>query len=83
MGWLKQANKIGKYETTWNGFRIYLTKSETIKQYTEHREEGSFMVTDFGKREYVAVDKTGFKITDYSIEGIAYKIDFEILGRRL
>jgi hypothetical protein len=82
MGWIQQANKIGKYKTTWNAFRIYVTRQTPMKQYVDQRTEGSVLVTEFGKNEYTAIDKTGCKINDFSLEGIAFKIDFEVLSRR-
>jgi hypothetical protein len=81
MSWVKEANKLGRYSTTYHGFRIYCTKEPQVLT-TEYEEEGSlWRRTDFIKGEMVAIDKTGCTFTAPYTEELAFKIDMELLNR--
>ena len=81
MSWIKQANKIGKYESTRMGFRIYWKKEPTHKSYPHVRNGVEGIRTDFIKGELVAIDKTGLRIEEDSLGSIGFKIDMEIVRR--
>lgn len=82
MNWIKEANKIGKYHTTYNGFRIYITKQGSISESIEERSDGIYSVKKITTTEFIAIDKTGLKLTGSGLEDIGYKIDFETLKRK-
>lgn len=76
MNWIKDANKIGRHETTYRGFRVYCTKEPEVNTCIEERDMGTYRVTDFIKGEFMAINSKGDKITGNYLEDIAYKIDF-------
>ena len=59
IGWIKEANKLGKYKTTYKGFRIYTVKEVTCIQDVVQREGQMYSRTSFTKGDYVAVDRYG------------------------
>jgi hypothetical protein len=81
MTWIKQANKIGKYRSTYKGFRIYCTKQSRIVVRIEKREDGLYRITQIIPGWLVAVDKTGSRFEGADITSVAFKIDIEILNR--
>lgn len=81
MSWIKEANKIGKYEQTYKGFRFYCTKEPEIKQETFEKDGERWNRTDFIKGDFVAIDKTGLRFEGHYFDELAWKIDMEIMRR--
>lgn len=81
MSWITKANKRGKYENTYRGFRIYCTKFPQVHEWFENRPDGKYRITEFIKGEFLAIDKTGTELTESNIEALAYKIDIELFLR--
>lgn len=81
MSWIKEANKIGKYERSHEGFRIYCTKEPEIKVTTENREDGLWRRTDFIKGWFVAIDKNGVKFENSSMSELWTRIEWEAMAR--
>jgi len=81
MSWIKEANKIGKYERSYKGFRFYCTKEPEIKTYTEERNGERWQVTDIIKGDFIGIDKTGLRFEAHHFDELAGKIDFEIIRR--
>lgn len=81
MGWVYEANKIGRYDMTYQGFRLYWTKEPSWTERTETRDDGEYKITDLHKGDLVAVDKTGCRFEGHFVDQIAAKIDWEMTGR--
>lgn len=81
MSWVKEANKLGRYNTSYKGFRIYCIKEPQIKTTHEQREDGIYQRTDFIPGEMLAIDKTGIRFEAPYVENLAFKIDIEIMQR--
>jgi hypothetical protein len=81
MSWVKEANKLGRYNTTYLGFRIYCIKEPQIRTSHYQREDGIYQRTDFIQGEMLAIDKTGTTFTAPYVENLAFKIDMELLNR--
>jgi hypothetical protein len=82
MSWIKEANKIGKYERSHEGFRIYCTKEPEIKVTIEDRTDGQWRRTDFIKGWFVAIDKNGVRFENSSMTELWTKIEWEAMARR-
>lgn len=82
MSWVKDANKIGEYKTTYGGYRIYCIKQPQIVERIEERETGIYRITDFVRGEFLAINKDGDKIEGYYLEDIASKIDIQEIKKR-
>jgi hypothetical protein len=82
MSWVKDANKIGEYHSTYRGFRIYKVGGGGSEQWVEERADGFWRVTKFIPTEFVAIDKTGARLSATGIEGIGYEIDKELMVRQ-
>lgn len=80
-GWVKEANKLGKYSKTYYGFRIYTVKPADTKVTFENREDGVWRRTDFLPGEYIAIDKYGVRYEGKYWDVIA-KIDIDVLQQR-
>lgn len=65
MGWISESNKIGKYKTTYKGFRFYCTKESEVIESVVERDDGMYNKTEFIKGEYIAIDKSGQRIEGY------------------
>lgn len=83
MHWIKEANKLGKYDKTYQGFRIYCTKEPESIQRMEEREDGQWNVTDFIQGEYIAIDKTGLRYDGKFWDFIIPQIDKEAMRRQM
>jgi hypothetical protein len=81
-GWVKLANKIGRYSRSYEGFRIYCTKEPEIKQSIEERSDGTWRRTEFIKGWFVAIDKYGCRFEASSVDQLAFKIDIENFARK-
>lgn len=81
MSWITEANRFGRYEQTYCGFRIYWTKEPSHTTRIEIRNGEKFEVTDLYKGDLVAIDKTGAIIKDHWIDRIGEKIDMEMVQR--
>ena len=81
MSWIKEANKIGKYERSYKGFRFYCTKEPEIISRIEERDGEQWRITDFMKGDFVAIDKTGLRFEAHHFDELAGKIDMEIMRR--
>lgn len=81
-GWIKIVNRLGRYERSYEGFRIYCTKEPEIRQSIEQREDGQWRITEFIKGWFVAIDKYGVRFEASSIDQLTFKIDWEILCRK-
>jgi hypothetical protein len=82
MSWIKEANKIGKYERSHEGFRIYCTKEPKVKCTVVEREGEMWNRTDFIKGWFVAVDKDGVRFENSSVSELWTKIEWEAMARR-
>ncbi len=82
MSWIKEVNKIGKYDKTYEGFRIYCTKESEIIETNFVKEGKEFTRTEITKGEYVAIDKTGLRY-DGDFWVIVQQIDKEIMIRKM
>jgi len=82
MGWVREANKIGKYEETHDGFRIYCILEPKIKESIVEKEDGLYRRTDFIKGWFVAVDKTKVRFEAKHISELHFKIEMEHMRRR-
>jgi|GEM_PF-6355852 len=81
MSWITEANRFGRYEQTYCGFRIYWTKEASHTTRIEVRNGEKFEVTDLHRGDLVAIDKTGAIIKDHWIDRIGEKIDMEMVLR--
>jgi hypothetical protein len=81
MGWVKEANEIGVYEGSHNGFRIYRVREVEVKERFEKREDGHYRITEFIPGWVVAVDKQGCRFESDNIHTLYYRIDIEIMQR--
>jgi hypothetical protein len=79
VSWVKEANKLGEYRTTYKGFRIYCTLKPEAKSRIEKRNLQTFRVTEFTKGKYVAIDKSGATLEGDSVDGLGYAIDIASL----
>lgn len=59
MSWVKDANKIGRYDKTYLGFRIYVIVEPTSDTKIEERQDGKYSVTTFTSGHYKAVNRKG------------------------
>lgn len=66
LSWIKNANKLGKYYTTYFGYRISITKKGSVEIIGNK--------TIFTEGQYVAINKTGNKITG-KLSTVISKID--------
>ncbi len=82
VGWVREANKLGKYKKTYNGFRIYILVEPTHSERIEEREDGAYRVTEFTKGDYIAIDKYGVTYKGWYWDVIA-KIDIDVLQQKL
>ncbi len=78
MSWIKEANKIGDYYDTKDGFRIYCI----INPSHVTTETDSQIKDEFVSGEYIAVDKTGLKFLG-TLMMIWAKIDKEMIKRKM
>lgn len=83
MTWVKEANKLGKYEETYDGFRIYVTKEPQVLESSFEEDGSTWLRTDFVPGEFVAIDRDGVTFTRRYLTEIYYDIDLEMLRRRL
>lgn len=81
MGWIKEANKIGKYQHTYGGFRIYCTQEPYETTGEIERDGKTYVVTEFHSGYFVAIDNTGCRIEGKNLEAIGVKIDSEQMRR--
>jgi len=82
MSWIKEANKIGKYDETRYGFRFYIIKEPSSIESIKEINGELYRCTDFIKGEYVAVDSTGLTFTGW-LWDIIPKIEKEIMRRKM
>ena len=80
VGWVKEANKLGIYKSTYNKFRIYTIKEPTSIKSIVKREgvDGLWRRTDFTQGEYVAIDKYGVTYKGKYWDIIS-KIDIDVM----
>src|SRR5262245_29252811 len=81
LSWMIYANKRGKYEHTYRGFRIYCVIEGTVNTHIENKSDGQWRVTEFKKGLYMAIDKFLTVLDADNMESLAYKIDEEIFQR--
>jgi hypothetical protein len=77
MSWIKEANKLGVYEDSLKGFRIYCTKNAEIKSSVVELDGELWNRTDIIAGHFVAVDKNGFRIEAKYMDEIKNKILLE------
>ncbi len=77
-GWVKEANKLGKYKQTYEQFRIYEIKEPSHTESIVEREGALWRKTEFTQGEYVAIDKYGVTYKGKYWDIIA-KIDIDVL----
>lgn len=82
VGWVKEANKLGRYRNTYEGFRIYVVVEPTHSESFIKREDGLYRKTTFFRGEYVATDKYGVTYTG-KLQDILAKIDIDILQQKI
>lgn len=82
MSWIKEANKLGHYQRTYSGFRMYLVQEGTMETHYEQREGVDYKITNFTHPLFIAIDKTGLKFEGRQ-EDVWSKIEVEDLRRRL
>jgi len=82
MGWVKEANKKGKYDRTYEGFRINIIKEPTSSESLKEINGEMYRETSFTKGEYFATDSTGLVFNGW-IWDIISKIDKEIMRRKM
>lgn len=58
MTWIKDANKIGKYEETRHGFRVYCIKASKVVEHITPE----YIIRDLIPGEYVAINQSGVRI---------------------
>jgi protocatechuate 3,4-dioxygenase beta subunit len=73
MSWIKQANKIGKYNSTYKGYRIYLKKQGSVTV----EENGEYMTTHIVPNTYAAMNKAGTYLEGSGMNGIGEAIDMQ------
>lgn len=81
VGWIKEANKLGKYRNSYKGFRIYTVVEPTHSERIEERQDGSYRITEFTKGDYIAIDKYGVTYKGWLWDVIA-KIDIDFLQQQ-
>jgi len=81
MGWIKEANKLGRYEMTYQGFRIYCSKEPSTTDSKIEKPNGIYSVTEFHKGHFIAIDSTGSRFEASNIEVLGVKIDSELVRR--
>lgn len=81
VGWVKEANKSGKYKKTYYGFRIYTITEPTSSDSIIEKEDGMYNVTEFTKVEYIAIDKYGVTYKGW-YWNIISKIDIDVLQQK-
>lgn len=77
MSWIKEANKLGEYQSTYKGFRIYITEKGIVNDTMEDRADGTYNVITITPSKLIAINKNGVKI-EGSLEVIGMKIDLEM-----
>lgn len=82
VGWIKEANKLGKYKNSYNGFRIYTLVKPSCTTRIEEREDGTYSVKEFTKGDYIAIDKYGVTYKGWYWDIIA-KIDIDVLIQKM
>ncbi len=81
MSWIKTANQLGKYYSTYRGFRIYIIKEPDSKESIVERNGVLYKKIDLINGEMVAIDKTGVIIKGHHVDAIGSKIDIELMRR--
>jgi len=81
MSWIKEANKIGKYETSYKGFRLYCTKEPEIIQSVVTIDGEQYNRTELIKGWFVAIDKTKLRFEANNIQELSFKIEVEEIRR--
>lgn len=82
MGWIKEANKKGRYERTYEGFRIYVVVEPTSTESIVEKDGELWNSVKFTRGDYYATDSTGLTYTGWRWDVIG-KIDKEIFRRKL
>ena len=78
-GWVKEANKLGTYKKTYQGFRIYTVIAATFTTTIVEKEDGiMYNKTEFTKGRYIAIDKFGVKYKGW-YWSIISKIDYDVM----
>lgn len=81
MSWISEANKLGKYDTTHRGFRIYVVKEGSFTEsYFQNEKLELIHQVDFHNSERIAIDKNGVRF-DGNLHEIYFKIDIEMSAR--
>lgn len=75
MGWIKKANKLGVYETTYEGFRIYRTRPSQWVETTEQRADGLYRVQTLIRGQWLAINRKGQRLAADNIERLGWEID--------
>lgn len=62
MSWVKEANKIGRYEETRGGYRVYCVRKAFHAESTVIRDGEEWRMVEFTPGHYVAVNKHGHQL---------------------
>lgn len=79
MGWVKEANKLGKYLTTFLGYRIYVKVQPTHVESIITENGVQYRKTEFFPGEYVAVNRYADIIECEGLGNMIAKIEIEYL----
>lgn len=81
MSWIKEANKIGRYETTYKGFRFYYTKEASMFHSIVEKDGALWNKTEIIKAELVAINKNGLTLEGNYIDEMAFRIDIILIKK--
>lgn len=83
MSWVKDANKLGKYEGTYYGFRVYMTKKPRHIQSTEVRHGVPVNRTELLPGHWIAINKDGYKIEYHYLDTLLFKCSWHTFGNSI
>ncbi len=76
-GWIKEANKLGRFSRTYKGFRIYITKEGSMKEAEFERDGEMWRRTDIEPPLFAAMDKYGV-LYQGRYESVIWEIDVDV-----
>jgi len=81
MSWITEANKLGKYDSTHGGFRIYIVKEARTIEKTIIKNGKELEYTLHIPSHRIAIDKYGVQF-EGDLHQVSFKIDMEMMARR-
>lgn len=81
IGWVKEANKLGRYRNTYGGFRIYVTLEPTSSSSVVEKNGELWNKTEFTRGLYIAVDRYGVTY-EGELDTVISKIDIDVLQQK-